>query len=48
MRELDDDRHKQPQPVRMPVKGASAAELAEPSPWRPTRKDLDRHRHRHV
>lgn len=50
MREFDDDRLKQPQPqpVRMPSKGANAAELAEAAPWQPTRKGRDRDRHRHV
>jgi hypothetical protein len=48
MRELDDDGPKQAQPVRVPSKGASAAEIAEDSPCRPARKDLDRHRRRHV
>jgi hypothetical protein len=47
MREYDDDA-KKPQPVRVPRKGSNAYEAAEAQPWRPTRKDLDRDRHRHV
>jgi len=47
MREYDED-SKKPQPVRVPRKGTNAYEAAEATPWRPTRKDLDRDRHRHV
>ena len=48
MREFDEDRYKEPQPVRVPLKGSNALETAEGRPWRLTRKDLDRDRHRHV
>jgi hypothetical protein len=47
MREYEED-PKKPQPVRVIRKGSNAYEAAEATPWLPTRKDLDRDRHRHV
>jgi hypothetical protein len=49
MRHDDDDEDpKKPQPGSSPRKGANAPEAAEADRWRPTQKDCDRDRHRHV
>jgi hypothetical protein len=48
MRFYEDEDPKKPQPVRNPKKGSNAFESAEAAPWRSTRKDVDRDRHRHV
>jgi len=47
MREYEED-PKKPQPVRSSRKGSNSYEAAEATPWIPTRKDIDRDRHRHV
>lgn len=48
MRTHEDQDPKKPQPVRTRKKGSNSAEIAEVTPWRNARKDLDRDRHRHV
>jgi hypothetical protein len=48
MRDYDEEDPKKPQPVQIPKKGSNSFEAAEAAPWRATRKDLDRDRHRHV
>jgi len=48
MRDYDEQDPKKPQPVRVPLKGTNTYEAAEAAPWRHTRKDDDRDRHRHV
>jgi hypothetical protein len=48
MRDYDEEDPKKPQPVRRAAKGTNEPESAEAFPWRLTRKDDDRDRHRHV
>jgi hypothetical protein len=49
MRDYDEEDPKKPQPVHTRHnKGTNPYEAAESTPWRPTRKDLDLDRHRHV
>jgi hypothetical protein len=47
MRDYEED-PKKPLPVQVPKKGSNGFEAAEAAPWRTTRKDIDRDRHRHV
>ena len=49
MRDYAEEDPKKPQPVRVvPKKEANGFEAAEAAPWRTTRKDTDRDRHRQV